>query len=90
MIITSRLREVDTLELRKKYPSTRRLLTLWNVLLIGALLFGLTMGLYLQIQKDLERRTYGQLRFQLMEHWDPTPPRREPPPRKSTPASAKS
>ncbi|MBX3171012.1 MAG: HAMP domain-containing histidine kinase [Candidatus Eremiobacteraeota bacterium] len=83
MIITSRLREVDTLELRKKYPSTRRLLTLWNVVLIGALLVGLTLGLYFQIQKDLERRTYGQLRFQLLEHWEPAPPRREPPPRNS-------
>lgn len=85
MIITSRLREVDTLELRKKYPSTRRLLTLWNVVLIGALLAGLTLGLYFQIQKDLERRTYGQLRFQLLEHWDPAPPRRQPPPRNSGP-----
>lgn len=85
MIVTSRLREVDTLELRKKYPSTRRLLTLWNVVLIGALLVGLTLGLYFQIQKDLERRTYGQLRFQLLEHWEPAPPRREPPPRNSGP-----
>ncbi len=83
MIVTTRLREIDTLELRKKYPSTRRLLTLWNVLLIGALLFGLTLGLYFQIQKDLERRTYWQLRLQLMEHWDPAPPQQEPPPRHS-------
>lgn len=85
MIITSRLREVDTLELRKKYPSTRRLLTLWNVLLIGFLLLGLSLGLYLQIQKDLERRTLGQLRFQLLEHWDPAPPQLPPPPRDSGP-----
>lgn len=85
MIVTSRLREVDTLELRKKYPSTRRLLTLWNVVLIGALLVGLTLGMYFQIQRDLERRTYGQLRFQLLERWDPAPPRQQPPPRHSGP-----
>ncbi|MBS2040671.1 HAMP domain-containing histidine kinase [bacterium] len=85
MIVTSRLREVDTVELRKKYPSTRRLLTLWNVLLIGFLLFCLSLGLYFQIQKDLDRRTFAQLRFQLMEHWDPAPLQAAPPPRDSGP-----
>lgn len=58
---------------RKTQPTTRRLLTAAIVLLLGCLLASVTIGSYLQIQRDLERRTLFQLRHQVLQHWSPQP-----------------
>ena len=63
----------ETHSLTGQHPTTRLLLTSAIVVLLGCLLASLTLGMYLQVQRNLERRTLFQLRHQVLDHWTPEP-----------------
>ncbi|MBT9586222.1 HAMP domain-containing protein [bacterium] len=57
----------------RRHPTTRRLLTRSIVVLLGSVLACVTLGVYWQIQRNLEHHTQFHLRHLVADVWTPEP-----------------